>query len=205
MSVNKVILVGNVGKDPETRYLEGGTAVCSFSLATSETYKNRDGEKVTNTEWHNVVLWRGLAEVAEKYVRKGSQLFIEGRIKSRSWDDRDGNKRYTTEIIGDNMQMLGKRSDDSGMSSNSGASYQASAQSQPSQTPAAPSQPAQSPAAPTQPAQTQAAQAQETPAQPAQPAQSPSPSQNSGTGNNSQENGFNDVGNESGGADDLPF
>ena len=112
MSVNKVILVGNVGKDPETRYLEGGTAVCSFSLATSETYRNKDGEKVTTTEWHNVVLWRGLAEVAEKYVKKGSQLFIEGRIRTSSWDDRDRNKRYTTEIIGDNMQMLGKRPDE---------------------------------------------------------------------------------------------
>ncbi len=114
MSVNKVILVGNVGKDPDTRYLEGGTAVCSFPLATSETYRNRDGERITNTEWHNIVLWRGLAEVAEKYVKKGSQLFIEGRIRTRSWDDRDGNKRYTTEIVGDNMQMLGRRSDDSG-------------------------------------------------------------------------------------------
>jgi single-strand DNA-binding protein len=115
MSVNKVILVGNVGKDPETRYLEGGTAVCSFPFATSETYRNRDGEKITNTEWHNVVLWRGLAEVAEKYVRKGSQLYIEGRIRTRSWDDRDGNKRYTTEVVGDNMQMLGKRSDETGI------------------------------------------------------------------------------------------
>ena len=115
MSVNKVILVGNVGKDPETRYLEGGTAVCSFPLATSETYRNRDGEKITNTEWHNIVLWRGLAEVAEKYVKKGSQLFIEGRIRTRSWDDRDGNKRYTTEIVGDNMQMLGRRPDDQGV------------------------------------------------------------------------------------------
>ncbi len=112
MSVNKVILVGNVGKDPETRYLEGGTAVCSFPLATSESYRNRDGQKISNTEWHNVVLWRGLAEVAEKYVKKGSQLFIEGRIRSRSWDDKDGNKRYITEIVGDNMQMLGKRTDD---------------------------------------------------------------------------------------------
>ena len=112
MSVNKVILVGNVGKDPETRYLEGGAAVCSFPLATSETYRNRDGERVSNTEWHNIVLWRGLAEVAEKYVRKGSQLYIEGRIRTRSWDDRDGNKRYTTEIVGDNMQMLGRRSEE---------------------------------------------------------------------------------------------
>ena len=133
MSVNKVILVGNVGKDPETRYLEGGTAVCSFSLATSETYKNREGEKVTNTEWHNVVLWRGLAEVAEKYVRKGSQLFIEGRIRTRSWDDRDGNKRYTTEIVGDNMQMLGKRSDDSSSDNSSYNSSQTTKESKDSQ------------------------------------------------------------------------
>jgi single-strand DNA-binding protein len=124
MSVNKVILVGNVGKDPETRYLEGGTAVCSFSLATSETYRNRDGEKVTNTEWHNIVLWRGLAEVAEKYVRKGSQLFIEGRIRTRSWDDKDGNKRYTTEIVGDNMQMLGRKADDQGPQNNQRSSPQ---------------------------------------------------------------------------------
>ncbi len=112
MSVNKVILVGNVGKDPEVRYLEGGTAVCSFPLATSATYRNRDGERITSTEWHNIVLWRGLAEIAERYVKKGSQLFIEGRIRTRSWDDREGNKRYTTEIIADNMQMLGRRPDD---------------------------------------------------------------------------------------------
>lgn len=112
MSVNKVILVGNVGKDPETRYLEGGTVVTRFPLATSEVYRNRDGEKITNTEWHNIVLWRGLAEVAEKYVKKGSQLYIEGRIRNRSYTDKEGNTRYTTDIIGDNMQMLGKRSDD---------------------------------------------------------------------------------------------
>jgi len=112
MSVNKVILVGNVGKDPETRYLEGGTVVSRFPLATSEVYRNRDGEKITNTEWHNIVLWRGLAEVAEKYVRKGSQLYIEGRIRNRSYTDKEGNTRYTTDIIGDNMQMLGKRQDD---------------------------------------------------------------------------------------------
>ena len=113
MSVNKVILVGNVGKDPEVRYLEGGTAVCSFPLATSETYRNRDGDRVTTTEWHNIVLWRGLAEIAEKYVKKGSQLYIEGKIRTRSWDDRDGNKRYTTEVIADTMQMLGRRTEES--------------------------------------------------------------------------------------------
>lgn len=112
MSVNKVILVGNVGKDPETRYLEGGTVLTRFPMATSEVYRNRDGEKITNTEWHNIVLWRGLAEVAEKYVKKGTQLYIEGRIRNRSYTDKEGNTRYTTDIIGDNMQMLGRRSDD---------------------------------------------------------------------------------------------
>jgi len=109
MGINKVILVGNVGKDPEVRHLDSGVAVASFSLATSETYKNKDGQKVTNTEWHNIVLWRGLAEIAEKYVKKGNPLYIEGKIRTRSWDDKDGNKRYTTEIIADNMQMLGSK------------------------------------------------------------------------------------------------
>ncbi len=113
MSVNKAILIGYVGNDPEVRYIESGTPVCNFRLATSEVYKNRNGERITSTEWHNIVLWRGLAEVAEKYVKKGTQLYIEGRIRTRSWDDKDGNKRYTTEIIGDNMQLLGKRMDDS--------------------------------------------------------------------------------------------
>jgi single-strand DNA-binding protein len=114
MSVNKVILVGNVGKDPEVRYLEKGVAIARFPLATSESYKGRDGERVTATEWHNVVLWRGLAETAEKYVKKGSQLYIEGKIRNRSYDDKDGNKRYVTEIVADQMQMLGKRSDTGG-------------------------------------------------------------------------------------------
>jgi len=113
MAINKAILVGNVGKDPEIRYLESGVPVCNFTLATNETYTNKSGEKVTMTEWHNIVLWRGLAEVAEKYVKKGSQLYIEGRIRTRSYDDKDGNKRYIMEIVGDNMQMLGKKTDDS--------------------------------------------------------------------------------------------
>ena len=113
MSINKVILVGNVGKDPEVRYLDSGVAVANFPFATSETYKNKNSEKVTTTEWHNIVLWRGLAEVVEKYVKKGSQLYLEGKIRTRSWDDRDGNKRYTTEIVADTMQMLGRRSDES--------------------------------------------------------------------------------------------
>ena len=112
MSVNKVILVGNVGKDPEIRHLDTGVAVANFSLATSETYTAKNGEKVTTTEWHNIVLWRGLAEVAEKYVTKGRQLYIEGRIRTRTYDDKDGNKKYITEIYGDTMQMLGTKADD---------------------------------------------------------------------------------------------
>lgn len=111
MSVNKVILVGNVGRDPEVRYLDSGVAVASFPLATSESYTSKSGEKVTTTEWHNIVLWRGLAEVAEKYVNKGRQLYIEGRIRTRSYDDKEGNKRYMTEIYGDSMQMLGRKDD----------------------------------------------------------------------------------------------
>ena len=104
--VNKVILVGNVGKDPEVKYLEGGVAVAKFPLATSESYKNRDGQKVEQTEWHNIVLWRGLAEVAEKYVRKGKQLYIEGKIRTRSYEENNV-KKYFTEIIADSMTLLG--------------------------------------------------------------------------------------------------
>lgn len=109
--VNKVILVGNLGKDPEVRYLEGGTAVANFSLATSESYKDKSGKKIEQTEWHNIVLWRGLAEVAEKYLKKGMQIFVEGKIRTRSWEDKEGNKRYTTEIVGDNMTILSRKED----------------------------------------------------------------------------------------------
>jgi len=125
MSVNKVILVGNVGKDPETRYLDESTAITKFPMATSETYKNRQGERVSTTEWHNIVLWRGLAQVAEKYVKKGTQIYIEGRIKTRSYDDADGNKKYITEIVGDQMTLLGRRPDDDGMQSATGGGGQA--------------------------------------------------------------------------------
>jgi single-strand DNA-binding protein len=104
--VNKVILIGHVGKDPEVRYLDGGVAVARFSLATTESYKNKEGQKVDQTEWHNIVLWRGLAEIAEKFIRKGKLLYIEGKIRSRSYGD-ENNKKYITEIIGDNMTMLG--------------------------------------------------------------------------------------------------
>ena len=111
MSVNKVILVGNVGKDPDVKYLDSGVAVAKFPFATSETYKNKNNEKITNTEWHNIVLWRALAGLAEKYIKKGSQLYIEGRIKTRSYDDKDGNKKYITEIYGDNVQLLGRKAE----------------------------------------------------------------------------------------------
>jgi len=109
--VNRVILIGNLGKNPEIRSLEGGVKVANFSLATTETYKGKNGEKVESTEWHNIVLWRGLAEVAESYLKKGNSVFIEGKIRTRDWTDKDGNKRYTTEIIADNMVMLGGRRD----------------------------------------------------------------------------------------------
>ena len=105
--VNKVILVGNLGKDPEVRYLDNGVAVANFSLATTENYKNKEGERVSQTEWHNIVLWRGLAEVAEKYLKKGASIYVEGKIKTRKWEDKEGVTRYTTEILGDNMTMLG--------------------------------------------------------------------------------------------------
>ena len=104
--VNKVILIGYVGKDPEVRYLEGGVAVARLPLATSESYKNKEGQKIEQTEWHNIVLWRGLAEITEKYVRKGRQIYIEGKIRSRSYGD-ENNKKYITEIIADTMTMLG--------------------------------------------------------------------------------------------------
>ena len=165
MSVNKVILVGNVGKDPETRYLDESTAITKFPLATSETYKNRSGEKVSNTEWHNVVLWRGLAQVAEKYVKKGSQIYIEGRIKTRSYDDADGNRKYITEIVGDQMQLLGRRPDNGG---------EAGAQSGGAQ-PAASSQ-VQAPAA----SQVQAPAASQVQAPAASPEQSKAPAEDPG-------------------------
>ena len=97
--VNKVILIGNVGNDPEVKYIKEDVPVAKFSLATSESYKNRDGEKVTNTEWHNIVVWRGLAKVVEKYVKKGSKLFIEGKLTYRKYEDKDGQTKYFTEIV----------------------------------------------------------------------------------------------------------
>lgn len=111
MSVNKVILIGNVGKDPEVKYFDNGAAVANFTMATTERgYTAQNGTQVPDrTEWHNIVLWRGLAEIAEKYVKKGTKVYIEGKIKTRSYDGPDGSKRYITEIWGDNMELLTPR------------------------------------------------------------------------------------------------
>lgn len=116
--VNKVILLGHLGKDPEVRHLENGRAVANFSIATSETYKNKQGDRVTNTEWHNVVLWSPLAEIAESYMKKGSQVYIEGKLTTRSWDDKDGLKRYTTEVVGRELTLLGKPNEGGGSQDN---------------------------------------------------------------------------------------
>lgn len=115
MAVNKVILIGNVGKDPEVRYVESNVAVANFPLATSERgYTSRSGAQIPErTEWHNIVLWRGLAEVAEKYVKKGTQLYIEGKLRTRSWTDSNNVQRYTTEIFADNMEILSRRDSNS--------------------------------------------------------------------------------------------
>jgi single-strand DNA-binding protein len=125
--VNKVILVGNLGKDPEVRHLENGTAVANFPIATSESYKDKEGNRIDQTEWHNVVVWRKLAEIAESYLKKGSQVYLEGKLRTRSWEDQQGNKKYTTEVVADTFTMLGKREDTQnsfGPSSNSQTSKQ---------------------------------------------------------------------------------
>jgi len=105
------MLIGNVGKDPEVRYLQENTKVATVVLATTERYKDRSGVLQESTEWHNIVLWRNLADIVEKYVKKGSQIYVEGRIRTRSWTDQTGAKRFTTEIQAENMQLLGKRAD----------------------------------------------------------------------------------------------
>jgi len=105
--VNRVILVGNLGKDPETRTLDNGTKVSTFSLATTEKYKDQQGQMKEVTEWHTIVLWKHLAELAEKYLVKGSKIYLEGKITSRSWDDKEGKKHYRTEIVGNSMTFLG--------------------------------------------------------------------------------------------------
>lgn len=109
--VNRVMLIGNLGKEPDLQYLEGNIAVAKFPLATTETFKDKGGNLVSQTEWHTVVLWRGLAELAQKYLHKGSLVFIEGRLRTRNWEDKDKNRRSSTEIVGDNLVMLDKRKD----------------------------------------------------------------------------------------------
>lgn len=155
--VNKVILIGNVGQDPEIRYtgdVNNSAKVATLRLATTERFRGRDGNLQEHTEWHSIVVWRNTADVVEKYVKKGTQLYIEGRLRSRSWDDQNGNKRYTTEIIVDNLQLLGKKSDNPGGQQ---GGYQAPAQqpqygqqaySQPAQPAYTPQPAVQQPAAP---------------------------------------------------------
>lgn len=120
------MLIGNVGQDPNVRYLEGNAKVASFTLATTERFKDRSGQLRENTEWHNIVVWRGLADTVEKYVRKGTQIYVEGRIQTRNYEDKTGNKRYVTEIVADNIQLLGRRQDADGTAvPASGPQYQA--------------------------------------------------------------------------------
>lgn len=112
--VNKVILVGNLGRDPEVRYIKDGTAVANLRLATSETWNDQNGQKQERTEWHRIVAWGKLAEIAKEYMSKGRQIYVEGKLQTRSWDDREGNKRYTTEVKADQIIMLGSRGDSAG-------------------------------------------------------------------------------------------
>ena len=155
MSLNKVMLIGNVGNDPEVRYLESNpqnpaanVKVASFRLATTERYRDRSGELRENTEWHSVVVWRNNADVAEKFVHKGSQVYIEGKLRTRQWTDQTGGKRYTTEVVADTLQLLGKRPDDAPQGQQ--PAYQggySAAPVQPAAQPAAPAPAAPSPAA----------------------------------------------------------
>jgi single-strand DNA-binding protein len=109
--VNRVTLIGNLGKDPEIQHLEGNIAVAKFPLATTECFKDKSGQMLSQTEWHTVVLWRGLAELAQRFLHKGSLVYIEGRLRTRHWEDKDHNKRFATEVVGDNLVMLDKRKD----------------------------------------------------------------------------------------------
>lgn len=208
MSLNKVMLIGNVGKDPEVRYLDGNnpnggtTKVATFTLATTERYRDRNGELRENTEWHNITAWRNSADIAEKYIRKGSQVFIEGRLRTRTWTDQSGNRRSTTEVTVDNIQLLGKRSDNPavqapGAAYAPAAGYQPAAggYGQPQQNPAyaKPSYPSQGPAY--QPVQQPAPQPayQQAPQPAQQPVQQPAPVNPV------------DIPAEDGPQDDLPF
>lgn len=114
--VNRVVLIGNLGREPDLQHLEGNIAVAKFPLATTETYKDKSGTLISQTEWHTVVLWRGLAELAQRYLHKGSLIYLEGRIRTRNWEDKDKNRRFSTEIIGDNLVMLDKRKEQTDVS-----------------------------------------------------------------------------------------
>lgn len=138
MSVNKVILVGRLGRDPETRYTGGGQAVANFSLATDETYKDRNGERQKRTEWHKIVVWGKQAEIAQQYLKKGSLIFVEGRIQSREWQDKEGQKRTSFEIVANNFRMLGGRAD--GMAAGAGAGAGATSRGGDDVEPAAPAE-----------------------------------------------------------------
>ena len=135
-SVNKVILIGNLGSDPEVRYLESGSAVAKFNIATTESYTNKNGERVDNTEWHRIELWEGLAKVAEKYLKKGNQVYIEGRIRTDNWTDKEGQQRSGVTIRANSMTLLGGPSGGAGGGeSNQGQPYGQSAAPRPAQTP----------------------------------------------------------------------
>lgn len=148
--VNKVILIGNVGMDPEVRAMEGGVKVARIRLATTERYRDRQSnENKEHTEWHTITLWRGLADVVDNYVRKGSQIYVEGRLRTREWTDQQGNKRYTTEILADTMNLLGRRAEGGQVSDNTGT-Y--TAQPRPASPASQPAQPQyQQPVAPAVP------------------------------------------------------
>ena len=146
-SVNKVILVGNLGRDPEMRYMPNGEAVCNFSIATTDSWKDKSGQKQERTEWHNIVMYRKLAEIAGEYLKKGRPVYIDGRLQTRKWQTKEGQDRYTTEIIADQMQMLGGR-DGGGSNTYEVMDEDQSMQSRPQQSAARPAQsaPASAPA-----------------------------------------------------------
>ncbi len=140
--VNKVILIGNLGSDPEVRYLDGGSVVARFNIATSESYTNKNGEKIEQTEWHRIELWNALAKVAEKYLRKGNQVYVEGKIRTENWTDKEGNARTGISILANSMTMLGSSGSGSGGYDNQSSG--SSSSSEPGQSAKEPAAPAQS-------------------------------------------------------------
>ena len=147
-SVNKVILVGNLGRDPEVRYMPNGEAVCNFSIATTDNWRDKSGAKQERTEWHNIVMYRKLAEIAGEYLKNGRPVYVEGRLQTRKWQTKEGQDRYTTEIIADQMQMLGGRDGGGSNASYDGGMDQSSGADDFNQAPANQSSPKQAPAKP---------------------------------------------------------